>query len=460
MTDLTQKTTAPGALYRALWRWHFYAGLLVLPFLMLLALTGALYLFKAEIDDALYRPLAAVEPQDEEASPDRWMEAARAGLGGTVTAAAIPERPDRAVRLTVRLPDGAERTAFIDPYAAELKGSTPAGGAMEIVKRLHSLTLFGLGPNILIEIVAGWTIILVVTGLFLWFPRRRGPAAFAYRSSDARRRPFWRNLHAVTGFYAAAAILFLAATGMLWSPVWGDRVMGAVRDAGWGRPPAPPTEGVWDHAEHGAAPHDMPQGVGWTMERAVLRLEEPASAPGGLALVMRTAESEGMARPYLVSIPSDPSLAWTVAYQGAGVRNARSLYIDGADGDVLADLRHPEFGWGAKMFEWSIAVHQGTQYGWVNRIVMLLACVAVWAMAISGAVMWWKRRPAAPVWRRLGAPPAPPSRRARAAAVAIVAPLAILYPLTGATMTLAILADLAIAHLGRVLGMGGAGAKA
>lgn len=41
--------------YRAVWRWHFYAGLLVLPFLMLMALTGGLYLFKAEIDDAVYR---------------------------------------------------------------------------------------------------------------------------------------------------------------------------------------------------------------------------------------------------------------------------------------------------------------------------------------------------------------------------------------------------------------------
>ncbi|RYY51963.1 MAG: PepSY domain-containing protein, partial [Comamonadaceae bacterium] len=31
-------------LYRRVWRWHFYAGLVCLPFLALLALTGALYL--------------------------------------------------------------------------------------------------------------------------------------------------------------------------------------------------------------------------------------------------------------------------------------------------------------------------------------------------------------------------------------------------------------------------------
>ena len=43
MTDMTDGAIAPGAaaragavsdLYRAVWRWHFYAGLLVLPFLV------------------------------------------------------------------------------------------------------------------------------------------------------------------------------------------------------------------------------------------------------------------------------------------------------------------------------------------------------------------------------------------------------------------------------------------
>jgi len=39
-----------GALYRAVWRWHFCAGLLALPFLLLLSITGGLYLFKPEIE--------------------------------------------------------------------------------------------------------------------------------------------------------------------------------------------------------------------------------------------------------------------------------------------------------------------------------------------------------------------------------------------------------------------------
>jgi uncharacterized iron-regulated membrane protein len=30
-------------LYRTIWRWHFYAGLLVVPMVLLLAFTGTVY---------------------------------------------------------------------------------------------------------------------------------------------------------------------------------------------------------------------------------------------------------------------------------------------------------------------------------------------------------------------------------------------------------------------------------
>ena len=62
--------TAPRAhgLYRAIWRWHFYAGMFVIPFILLLSVTGAIYLFKPQID--------------------RWEERAYRDLptGGTVSA--------------------------------------------------------------------------------------------------------------------------------------------------------------------------------------------------------------------------------------------------------------------------------------------------------------------------------------------------------------------------------------
>ncbi|HAV49484.1 MAG TPA: PepSY domain-containing protein, partial [Brevundimonas sp.] len=69
--------------FRAVWRWHFYAGLFVLPFLMLMALTGGLYLYKAEIEGVAYRSLATVEVREARTSPDQWRQAAEQAVGGT-----------------------------------------------------------------------------------------------------------------------------------------------------------------------------------------------------------------------------------------------------------------------------------------------------------------------------------------------------------------------------------------
>ena len=51
-----------GAFHRAIWRWHFYAGVIVLPVLMWLAATGALYLYKPEIEGFVYRDWSVVQP--------------------------------------------------------------------------------------------------------------------------------------------------------------------------------------------------------------------------------------------------------------------------------------------------------------------------------------------------------------------------------------------------------------
>lgn len=422
-----------GALYRLVWRWHFIAGLLVLPFLGLLAVTGALYLFKDEINGVVYRDLAIVPARAfAPASADAWAASAAAGLNGRVVQVVLPDAPTRSARLTVETPAG-RRTAYVDPYDARLLGSTPEGGIMELVKRIHSLDQFGFVANCLIEIAAGWSVVLVATGLYLWWPRGRRGGVVSVRGGLGKRL-FWRDLHAVTGLFAGAFIVFLAATGMPWSAVWGDQVQRLTTQAGWGRPPAP--TGGATHQAHGA--HKPDGALPWALEAAPQPVAAGTGVPFGFARAAALGDAAGLPRPFAVNAPKGPDGVYALAYRPDRVQDTRTLYLDPYDGRVLGDVRYGDYGGAAKAIEWGVAVHQGQQYGPANQWLMLAGCLGLLALTVTAPVMWWKRRPRG---GGLAVPPAPADPRVARGLLAVLTPIAVFYPLVGASLLAALAAE-------------------
>lgn len=432
-----------GELYRAFWRWHFYAGLLVLPVLMLMALTGGLYLFKDELSPLVQRPLVVVANSPAATPPSAWIASAEAATGGEVGQLIIPARGDRSVQALVETSAG-KRAAYVDPHTGRYLGQTQPGGVMGFVKRLHSLDIAGPVMNLLVEVVAGWAIVLVATGVFLWWPRGQAGGVVTVRSRPAKRL-FWRDLHAVTGVFASGVILFLAVTGMPWSAFWGKEVRQITTQAGLGRPKPPVAE-----QHHAAKPAPEPaEGVPWALQT---RAPPPSGAEGhdhhammmaaasplGVDAIVARARAAGLVDGFTLTLPKALGGTWTAAYMPDKVEGARTLYLDGRDGRVLADLGYRDYGPAAKAIEWGIAVHQGQQFGLGNKLLMLAGCVAIWLLGLSAVVMWWKRRPKG----RLAAPPRPATRGAYAGLLAVVLPLAVLYPLVGASLAAVLLIDL------------------
>ncbi|MEX2520998.1 MAG: PepSY domain-containing protein, partial [Paracoccaceae bacterium] len=102
MIDTTRPAAPPAALYRAIWRWHFYAGLLILPFVILIAVTGAIYLFKDEINEALYSDLRSVAPEaTAPLSASALTISALNALPGVLKAYYPPAAPDRAAKVKI-----------------------------------------------------------------------------------------------------------------------------------------------------------------------------------------------------------------------------------------------------------------------------------------------------------------------------------------------------------------------
>ena len=218
----TNTTSSSKALYRTIWRWHFYAGIFCIPFVIILALTGAIYLFKPFYEYWQEQDFRGLQVTAEMQQPNQQIAAALAAVeGGKFLSYRLPHTPDEAVMVNVQ----ADKNwlVYVSPYTGEVLGKIRKDEMlMNIVKTIHGELLIGNVGSILVELAACWAIVLLITGLYLWWPRNaNGLAGVLYPRLHEGSRTFWRDLHAVTGIWISAFALFLLVTGLPWAMVWG-----------------------------------------------------------------------------------------------------------------------------------------------------------------------------------------------------------------------------------------------
>jgi uncharacterized iron-regulated membrane protein len=433
------------SLYRAIWRWHFFAGLLVIPFLLNLAVTGAIYLFDEEIDSTVFAYRNVVEPGASALSPSVIVEKAQAALPGTtVTAYRTPAGPDRSARVTLSGTDG-KTLVFVDPYSGAVLDQVVATEEFnQVVEDLHSLDYFGKPVERIIEIVAGFAILLVFTGIFLWWPRQQTGGVVTIRGT-AKRRVFWRDLHAVTGIFSAGLIVFMAFTGLLWSGYWGSNVNATLTAAGYGYPAA-----LWDNVPPSTKlSKDVLSESGWLIENApvpVSAVAETPSADGasiGLDKAVAIADRAGMLPGYEMALPSGETGVFTAAIFPDDLAYERTIHIDQYSGKPLVDIAWNQYPASGQAIEWGINVHLGQEWGLFNQLLMLATCIAIILACVSAVVMWWKRRPEG----RLGVPPMPDGKRVYIGLWGLAILFGLAFPLTGIAIIAMVLVDLGTMQL-------------
>lgn len=443
MTDMTAPMPARSSAlavdtYRAIWRWHFYAGLIAVPFMILLAVTGSLYLFRDEIDGTVFAHRNVVAAQaTAPLPPSRLVEAAQATLpGSTLSAYREPSGPTASVRVGLKTEAGTVY-AFVNPYTGEVLGSVAKTDEFnEIVRKLHSLAYFGPYANRVIEAMAGFAIILVVSGLYLWWPRRQSGGVVTVRGTPSKR-VFWRDTHAVTGAFAGVLIAFLALSGLPWSSFWGGKLTEIATATGTGYPAAlwdnVPTSG--EHAEHAM------ETVGWTMEASPMPMSHAmAMSPIGLDRAVGIAREKGMAPRFEVTPPADTKGVYSAAVFPDDLAKVQTIHIDQYSGEPIVDIGYADYGSLSKLTELGINIHMGQEFGLANQLLMLSTCLAIILSSVAAVVMWLKRRPSG----RMGVPPYPTSRRVYAALWAMAVVFGVLFPLSGLLIVAMIAVDVLV----------------
>lgn len=432
------------SLYQAVWRWHFYAGVIFAPFLLILAFSGSMYLFKPQIEGYLYKSMLTVrEVGTSSMSPDVIAaKTERAYPGTVITSITFPDDPRSTWQLAATR-SGNSTTMYADPYTGRIVGILNSDQTFSaFFKKMHSeLLVGGTWANRLVELAACWAVILVVTGLYLWWPRHISSVwgTFLPRLSKPGSRQFWRDLHAVPAFWISLCILVLIATGLPWSGVLGVRIDRLANATGTNYPPyalsftAKPSSVT--------VTKDVADNVPWAAEN----LPVPESAAGGyIPLVVQDvvaiADKQQVKLPYTISMPQDETGVYTISTSHTRPGDDATLHIDQYSGAVLTDVRFADYGLMAKAITMGIALHEGRLFGLVNQLLGLAACIGVMLLAVSFYFMWRKRKPDG----KLGAPGKSRDKRASATVLLIMLAFGALMPLVGLSLIIVLLLDLLV----------------
>lgn len=422
---------ADTATYRTIWRWHFYAGLFVLPFVLLLSISGAIYLFKPQIDrweERDYRGLSL----EGAVSADRQLEAARSAVpAGSFNHYRLPENQGDAAMVQMALPDGALAEVYVSPQGQVLGTLDPAERISNTVSRFHGSLLMGDWGDRLVELAASWTIVMILTGLYLWWPRPFRAGGTLWPRFSLKGRALMKDLHRVTGFWVAGLVLMMLASGLPWAGTWGSAFS-------WVRGELGLVQGVqqWSIGTEKRAAMAAPvaHDHGAMGHSSTPRPQEAAQSLPLTAFVDR-AESEEMVYPVLVLPPHAPQRfgpptgdVWTVKSEAQNRPLIRTVTYDPQTGEELSRSgfadKHPI----DRAINIGIAWHEGALFGLANQIMGLLIALALIALSMLGVMLWLKRRPSG----QLAAPPHG-GHMPRAFIVAVVI-LALLLPLFGASL--------------------------
>jgi uncharacterized iron-regulated membrane protein len=304
---------------------------------------------------------------------------------------------------------------------------------MRMLFHLHGELMLGNPGSMVVELAASWTIIMIITGLYLWWPRNaQGLAGIVYPRLGRSGRTFWRDLHAVTGLWVSFFVLFLLVSGLPWAKFWGSTLKD-IRQFGsativrqdWStgrsteiaervemntRAAAPPGHEQHNH-DHAASP-SSPRKNDYSVVNQLVAVTQPLQ----------------LAAPVLISPPSKRSPDWTARSDGQNRLLNVKLVFDGTNGTIKSRRDFADTPLLDRIIGIAVSAHEGQLFGWPNQLLGLFTAIGLVLMAVSSAIMWWRRR--AP--GTLGAPPATQATpRSSFAPVATIVMLALLLPLFG-----------------------------
>ena len=362
---------------KILFQLHWFFGISAGLVLALMGITGATVSFQDELLRLLNPDVLKVEVQASGIkSPAELVQRFEASQGEKVVGLWVETNTGNASRVFFTPPPGERRgpTRYFDPYTGELLGQARGEGFFGLMLQLHRFLAIGqTGRNI----TGACALILVffcLSGLYLRWPRNASNWRAWLTLDWARKgRSFNWDLHAVFGTWCLVIYLLAALTGLFWSYDWyREGLTRLLTDApaqerghqGGQRPgqkpageaPAYDMDALWASIQHAAGPG---------LKAFNLRLPGAAGQPANVFYLLDGADHD---------------------------RAFNTLALDPVTGQLRRQELFADKPLGGQLLASVYALHVGSYFGVLGRIVMMVASLCMPLFFITGWLLYLDRR--------------------------------------------------------------------
>ena len=343
---------------------HRWTGLLLSLYAVVIGITGSLLVFRDQLAP-FARPQVNGGPFKTPliTLPDEVVAIARQTLPGYRPLSITwpyPHSPNFHV-FCIKGPDS--RTVFVDAQTAKLVGVlAPRTDWLGIVDGIHGNLLLGRAGRLINGYAAILTMLLCLTGLYIWWPnRQQWQTWLRWRGRRTWWRVFW-DFHHLAGVVTFAILLVIAATGTYFT--WNQFFVKTVSSV-FARSTEPKLP-----VQHGEVINPTLGDLAWIAQRVL---------PG--PKIHRMALVDNRDRPMAITMregePDEFHLVSTV-------------YLDPRTGETVKVKHLPERPPGDGILGYISAVHFGVFGGMAVKLIWFAAGLALAGLSMTGTLLWWR----------------------------------------------------------------------
>ncbi|TFV94315.1 PepSY domain-containing protein [Algoriphagus kandeliae] len=370
---------------------HLYAGLISGIIVILVCLSGTIYVYNTEIKELADSERYFVEPTGEKRSLDQLKNSLESQLNGKVTAAFVHEDADRSVQFTL-LKEGEKgrgTTYFVNPYNGEILADNSERTAAEefmstqfslhrwlLIDRIEEPIFESMSNRDLGRLINGIATSLfllgVLTGMVIWVPQKvkSWKQGLKIKWSGNWKR-INHDLHNTLAFYSLIALFIMSATGLFWSFPW-------YRE-GWQK--------TWDtyqpprEEQKGEEAQKVVPGpaLDFSLDLAVSKANETLPYAGNLRISMPQSDAE--------AISINKYRTGFFARAGADQLALNQADLSVSEINLFSDMStRQQIGRSVK------SLHTGEIFGAFTKLIWFVACLIATSLPITGTLIWWNKR--------------------------------------------------------------------